>query len=172
MPPSDEAIEAYRQRLLTLRTRASAGLVVAWDDLEDYEDDDLESFIARTAPLLTGVKAATVATSAAFVALALRASPVGVRATDVAVEPRITHPFLSTWHALAGGRSFDEAVSVGRSQAGAVGFDFVQSTSRRTGDHVANATGRNVRWRRVAGGKACAWCRTVAGQLYQFRRVS
>lgn len=163
---SDAALSRYQRRLLLYRTLTSAGLGTLWDDLDSYTDEDLERFQVQAEPLLAGVKAATVATSAAFFALALGLSPAGVKAADVAVEPRITHPFLSTWHALKEGRPFEEAVAAGRSQAEAVGFDFVQSTSRRTGDYVAKASGRKVRWQRVPGGDACSWCHTVAGQTY------
>ena len=167
MPASEAAIALYHQRLALYRERTSAGLTAAWDELDTYGDEDMETYVARVTPLLEGAKAATVATSAAFFALALGIPPASVRARDVDVEPRITHPFLSAWHALKERRPIEEVASAGRSQAQAVGFDFIQSTSRRTGDYVARASGSDVGWRRVPGGKACAWCFRVAGQTYR-----
>lgn len=168
MPPSSGQIARYRRLIGEQRYRTSAALVAAWDGLDSITDEtDVDLFVRRTAPTLIGAKAAVVATSAAFFALATGTRPVAVRPDAVPVEARIRHPFLSAWHALAEDRPFDEAIQAGRSQASAVGFDFVQSTSRRTGDVVADRAGRTrVRWQRVPGPKACAWCELVAGQLY------
>lgn len=166
MAPPDRLVAVYNRRLLTYRTRLSVGVAAAWDDLDDIDDEDAEEFATATTPLFSGAKVLAVAASAAFFALALKTRPVGVAPTGVAVEPRVRDPFLATWHALKEGRPPDEARLAGRSAAEAAAFDFVQSTARRTGDHVAEASHTNVRWRRVAGPSACAWCQTVAGQLY------
>lgn len=166
MPPPPSLVEAYHHRLLILRSSLSAGLVRLWDELDLHGEDEASSFTAEATPLLSGTKAATVATSAAFFALALSIRPAAVSAADVPIDARITDPFLATWHALKVGRPPAEAIAAGRSQAEATGYDFVQSTARRTGDHVARASGRSVRWQRIPGGNACAWCQLVAGQLY------
>lgn len=71
------------------------------------------------------------------------------------------------WHAFTMERPFEEALRVGRSTAQAVGFDFVQSSARRTGDVAAARSGVDVTWRRVPGAKSCDWCRLVAGQTYR-----
>lgn len=164
--PSEEALALFHARLAAYRGRTSAALVAAWDDLDAYRDEDVDAYIARVSPLLAGAKSATVAASVAFFALSIGIAAPAVSAKDVALDPRTADSFLATWHALKEGRPFDDAVAAGRSQAQAVGFDFVQSTSRRTGDRVAEAAGRRVRWRRVPGGNACAWCHLVAGQEY------
>lgn len=166
MPPSDSAVDLYKRRLQTYRDRTSASLVLAWDDLDNYSDAGLEQFTETTAPLLAGAKAATVATAAAFLSLVLKTRTVSIKADDVDIDPKIRDPFLAAWHALKMGRPLDEAVTAGRSQAQALGWDFVESTARRTGDHVAKAAGRTVRWRRVPSGGACGFCRTAAGQTY------
>lgn len=167
MPPSPQLVELYHHRLLILRSSVSLALVRLWDDLDSHSDDDATAYAKSASPVLLGAKTATVATSAAFFALALGQRPAAVSAADVPTVSRITHPFLATWHALSEGRSPDDAIAAGRSQAEAVGFDFVQSTARRTGDHVARASGRSGPWQRIPGGNACAWCQTVAGQLYK-----
>lgn len=167
MPVSDEAIRRYRRLLATYRNRTSALLIATWDRLDDYSDEGFDQFVEQTRPAIHGAKVAAVAGSAAFFALALGIRPVGVRADDVPVEPRIRDPFLATWHALNMGRPPAEAILVGRSQTEATAYDFVQHTARRTGDVVAEAAGRDVRWRRVPDGNACDWCHTVSGQLYR-----
>lgn len=166
MPASRDQIRRYKQQLAIHRDRSSRLLVAAWDELSDYDDADIQRYTARTAAGLTAVKTAAVALSAAFFAAATRTRPAGIAAGDVPVEPRIRDPFLAAWHAVKQERPWDEAVAAGRSAAEAVGFDFVQSTARRTGDVAAERAGIEVRWQRVPGADSCDWCHTVAGQLY------
>lgn len=166
MPLSDEALRRYDVLLTTYRTRLASILAGLWDGLDSYDEAGVESFTTSATPALAGAKRNAVAASTAVFALALEVRPPAIRADAVEVVPRIDHPFLATWHALAEGRPYEEAVSAGRSQAQAVGEDFIQQTSRRTGDVVAETTGRRVRWQRVPNGNACEWCLTVAGQSY------
>jgi hypothetical protein len=156
----------YKRQIGTYRDRTSAVLIAAWDALPAYDEANVDEFVTVTAPTLVGAQAAAVALSAGFFALTLGVPPVGVDPADIAVEADVQGPFRATWHALAMGRPFEEAVRVGRSTAQAVGFDFVQSSARRTGDAVAARSGREVRWQRVPGSKSCDWCRQVAGRHY------
>lgn len=166
MPVSRAATTRYQRLLGQYRRRSSAALVAIWSTLDGLDEDHVERFARQAAPVLAGAKRATVATSAGYFALAADTRPVAIRPEDVPVEPRIRHPFLASWHALNVGREYEEAVLVGRAQASAVAFDFVQSTSRLTGDVFAERSGRTMRWHRQPGGKACDWCQTVAGQTY------
>ncbi len=170
MALSDEALRRYRRQVDARRRRTSLALAAIWDRYENYDTVDAEDFARRSSPVLTGAKASTVATSAAMFALALNIRPPGVRPRDVDVEPRIDHPFLSFWHALAEGRPRDEALAAGRSQAQAVGSDFVQQTARRTGDAAAKASGRRVRFERRPESGACPWCIDAATGTYRTAR--
>lgn len=156
----------YRRQLQAYRDRTAAILLAAWDAMPSHDRSDIDTFIRRTAPALVGAKAATVALSAGFFALALGIRPVSVDPADIELAFVGDAPFLAMWHALSLGRSFAEASDVGRSVTESIGFDFVQSASRRTGDFVAEASGRSVRWQRVPGSGACAWCHQVAQGLY------
>lgn len=167
MAASPAALARYKRQISVYRNRTSALLVAAWAALPGYDEADVDEFTERTSAGLTGAKTAAVALSAGFFALSLRVPPVPVSPGDVEVTPDIRGPFRATWHALSMGRPFSEAIEVGRSTAQAVGFDFVQHTARRTGDVVAEASGLDVRWRRVPGAKACDWCRMVAGDHYR-----
>lgn len=162
MPVSDAALVAYKRRIAVYRDRTAAALVLAWDRLPAYNEADLDEFTERTATTIAGAKTAAVGLAAAFFALALGTRPAGVNPRDVDVEPDLRGPFRATWHALSVGRPYEEAVTVGRSTSQAVGFDFVQHTARRTGDYVAQATGREIRWRRAPGPKSCPWCVDIA----------
>lgn len=167
MPASPETVARYRRQLGAYRLRTSALLVATWNRLGSWDRTDIERFEEVTAAPLAGVKTATVALSAAFFALYLDETPPGIDPDQIDVTPYTAGPFLARWHALSEGRPAAEALRVGASAASATGYDFVQHTARRTGDHAAEATGRDVRWRRVPGGKACDWCRMVAGDHYR-----
>ena len=166
MPQSREVIARYRRQLGAYRLRTSALLVANWNRLGSWDRDDIPRLEEATATPLAGVKAATVALSAAFFAVYLDEPPTGVDPDLIDVTPNIAGPFHATWHALTMERPRTEALRVGASTASAAGYDFVQHTARRTGDHAAASSGREVRWRRVPGGKACDWCRLVAGDHY------
>lgn len=167
MPLPTEALRRYDRLLTGFRQRTATALALAWDALDTYDDDGLEQFTALTAPTLTASKRAAIAASTAIFSLAFEIRPPALTVNDVAVTPRINHPFLALWHAVNEGRPNDEALAVGRSQAQAVGQDFVQQTARRTGDAVAQTAGIDTRWRRVPNAGACPWCQTISGQLYR-----
>lgn len=166
MPLSDQAIRRYQQQLHTYRSRTAAQLLVVWDRLGAWDEQQVDEFEEATAPILTGAKVAAVSLSAAVFALALGIPPAAVNPDDVDVEPDIRGPFAAMWHAFSMGRPFEEAFQAGRSTVGAVGETFIQSTARRTGDVVAERSDRRVRWRRVPDADACDWCRQVAGEQY------
>lgn len=167
MPPSPEAIRRYKRQIAVYRSRTSALLIAAWNALPGYDEESVDEFEEVTRPALEGAKRAAVSLSAGFFALALGIRAVGVNPDDIDLQPDTRGPFRATWHAFTMGRAFEEAIGVGRSTAQAVGFDFVQSSARRTGDYVAAASGQTVTWRRVPGAKSCDWCRLVAGQTYR-----
>lgn len=166
MAASALAVTRYKRQLSVYRNRTATLLAAAWSDLPGYDEAQVELFELRTRPALAGAKTAAVALSAGFFSVALGTRPVAVTARAVEVEAKTRAPFLATWHALSQQRSFEEAVGAGRSAAEAAAFDFVQSVARRTGDHVATASGRRVRWRRVPGGSSCTWCVEMAGSTY------
>lgn len=165
-PPLAPVLRAYRAFLERQRALLGAGMVRAWDALDDYDEERIEQFAATVAPLTAGAKTATVAASTAFYAVMLDMTPPGVRAVDVPSVLAIRDPFTATWHALSMGRPYDEAVAVGRSTALASGETFIQSTARKSGDAFAASSGRRIRYQRVAEPGACSWCRTRDGGIY------
>lgn len=163
---SDELTRRYKRRIASIRDRAALSMVSAWARLDRIDEADIETYTRVTAAPLAGAKQAAVTLAAAFYTMTLGIRPTGVRARDVNLEPDVRGPFRAAWHALAEGRAYDEALTVGTSTAQAAGFDFVQSSARRTGDLVVAESGVPVKWRRVPGDQSCDWCRLVAGQLY------
>lgn len=156
----------YKRQIAVYRDRTSALLIAAWTKLPNIDEANVAGFEAVTAAPLAGAKAASVTLSASFFSLAMGIRPIGVAPADVLIDADTRGPFRAAWHALSMGRPYEEALEVGRSTAQAVGFDFVQSAARRTGDVVAEKSGEKVRWTRVPGGNACDWCQLVAGQSY------
>jgi hypothetical protein len=166
MPVNPQLLANYRRQIGGYRIRTSALLIAAWDALDSHDEADVAEFEDRTSTGLAGAKLASVNLSAAFFSLALGIPQVGVQPDDIDLEPDTRGPFRAMWHAFTMGRAFEEALGVGRSTAQAVGFDFVQSTARRTGDLVAVASGQTVKWKRQPTARSCDWCRLVAGQTY------
>jgi hypothetical protein len=167
LSPSDRrALTRHRAVLHAKRAAASALLVRAWDSQEDRDASGVDEWLSRTAPILAGAQVATVAASAAFYARLLRTSVPGINPADIVPDTNPRDPFLSYWHALNMDRPWDEAIAAGRSTAAAVGDTHVTVVDRLTGDHVATATDRAVRWQRVAEPRACDWCNARDGGVY------
>lgn len=163
---AEAATERYLSVLARQRAAVAAFLAALWQSLDRYGAEGEESFVLGAAPRLEGYKRATVSTSAAYFATVLEIRPVAVDPRSVRSTARLRDPFLAARHAIAEGRPWSEAARAGQSMAEAVGFNFVQSSARRTGDVVARESGIDVKWRRLPAADACAWCKTVAGQLY------
>ena len=166
MPLFDATTERYLSAMTRHRGAVAAFLAALWESLDRYGDDGEDQFVSIAEPRMEGFKRATVSVSAAYFATVLDIRPVGVDHRDVRSVARLRDPFLAARHAVAEGRPWVEAVRAGQSMAEAVGYNFVQSTARRTGDVVAAESGVDVKWRRLPAANACSWCKTVAGQLY------
>jgi hypothetical protein len=157
----------FRQIIGRQRDATSRAMVAAWVALPSYDEEDASHYEARVAPLLEGAKIAAVAASTAFYSLTLKIAPPPVRPVNVRTVAPLREPFTATWHALSEGRSYDEALTAGRSVAEAVGSDFVTSTSRLTGDAVAMTLDTaTIKWTRMASPGACDWCADRDGGIY------
>lgn len=158
-----------RFQLLQRRTadRASLLFTSAWDDLDGYDEADIEAFTRRITPAATAAKAAGVAAGVALYSYLIRRPPIAISPTDIGVTVDPRGPFVTAWHALSQGRPFTEAIASGRSVADASAVDLVVSSSRRTGDAVTAAAGTSVAyWNRETDPDACQWCVDVATQTY------
>jgi hypothetical protein len=165
-PERRRLLARYRTMLAAHSDRTSAVLAAMWARLGSYDESDIAVFAAAAAPVLAGAKTATVATSTAFTSRMLQIRPPAVDPEMVASVVDLRQPFAATWHALAEGRPYSEAVTVGRSVTEATARDYVTSTARLTGDEVTRTVDRPVRWQRVANPGACAWCMERDGGVY------
>lgn len=164
---NEELIRRHKTVVDGYRVRAAAHLAAVWDSLPSYDEAGIERFRRDTAAVLAGAKRAAVAQAVAFVGTALGVRTPSVSPSQVPVAAKLDDPFHAAWHAVKVGRPWEEAVVVGRSTAEAVGIDFVQSTTRLTGDVVAERVGRQVRWRRVPSSGACDWCHEISDKTYR-----
>ncbi len=160
------ALTQYRRIVAAQRTATARAFLATWDALPTIDNETFEAFASRLAAQVAGARSATVATTSAFYAHLLEVPPVGVPADLVDSAPNLRDPFTTTWKALGDGHPYDEALLMGRSVVEAVARDFVQSTSRRTGDVFAARSGLTLRWERVAEPGACDWCRDRDGGIY------
>ena len=161
-------IRRFQASLAVVADRTAFAMALAWQALGSYDEPDVARYTERTAPAVKAAQTATVRLSAAFYATFSTVRPPGLRPDEIAAPAATRDPFIAYWRALQQGNQWTEAVASGRGRAEAVGSNLVVSTSRRTGDAVADATGqRVVGWRRVLTGRSCAWCATVATQRYR-----
>ena len=160
------ALVRFRLLLNAQRTRTSAVLGVAWDQLEGYDAEHVAGFTKTVTPTVNGAKSAVVATASAFYSHILGIAPQPVPASSIAAILDLRSPFTATWHALSAGRPYAEAVAAGRSAVEGTGDTFLQSAARLTGDKVAESAGVSTRWERVAEPDACPWCEERNGGIY------
>lgn len=163
----DSTFAAYRALLDRYRTQAAGLLVAAWARLENHQAEDADRYVDTISPLLVGVKAATVALTATYVAGRLGARPPAIAARLVVPEVEARRPFLATWHALGTLQPYEDAVASGRAAAESLGHDYVSSAAGRAGDLTARALGASqLRWKRVAESGGCKWCKDRDGGIY------
>lgn len=171
-------IASKAQRLtLTRRYQTALAAVVAnatptmhrlWDGLPAYDEANVETLAVAAAPPLQAVKQASVRHSLGYYTVLAGVKPPTIKPAEVAATADMRDPFISTWLALKSGNSFEAALLAGRARVVAVVANLVNSTARQTGDlFVAKANLETAGWERITNRGACAWCESVAGQLYQ-----
>jgi hypothetical protein len=161
------ATRRFQSTITNVVGRATPALYRAWDDLDDYDEDSVDTLAAKAAPTLTAVKATAVRSAVGYYTVLAGVRPPRVATGDVSTAADMRAPFISTWQALASGNAYDAAVAAGRSRLEAVLSDFAVSASRQTGDvFVARANVRVHGWERITDSGACPWCEEVAGETY------
>lgn len=169
LSPDQAASLVARHKATQAQITTRSGLIVLgiWDDLGSWNRADIERFEELTAPTISAAKKAAVTLAVGLYAAILQRRPPSLPIEAIEATFNSETPFTAVWHGLKEGRPFDEALASGRSTVDAELGRFVNSASRRTGDHVTEAAGVDVAWRRIPSAKACPWCVTVAGQLYK-----
>lgn len=153
-----------------------AGLIAdAWRRLPGYDEDDVDRFVELAVPMVLAAQRQSVALTEAFIARSLKRQPLGVPPEELTgaavrngVEPEQVYrrPFVTVWTALQAGKRWEEAVAEGLHRATSTAATDVQLAMRGTLVAVGERDDLVLGYRRVPDGKACAFCRLVAGQRY------
>jgi len=160
-------VERHKATQARISSRTAAQLVRIWDGLDGYDEADVATFLRLAGPHTFAAKRTAITVAVGFYAAILQLRPPAIPIGSIDVEYNARSPFTAVWHALSEGRSYDEAVTAGRSITEAQTDRFVASAARRTGDHVTTATRTRVAWERVPRAAACGFCRDAAGQRYK-----
>lgn len=157
---------AYRRQLARHRLAGETVTRRAWDSLSSYDEADVSTFTARSAPL-GAIRLRTAHLTAGYLARVTMTPIIAITAAQIVLPDEwFRQPFMSTWAALAAGHPFIEAVASGLSRAEQTGADAVTEASRSAATVVDQRTDAITGWERVPDGNACAWCLEVAGQTY------
>lgn len=160
-------VDRYKTRQGLVIDRASALVEAEWSALGSWDRADIERFVEVTQPHLSAAKKAAIVLAVAFYSTILQRRPPTVSAAVVEAEFNAEPAFTAVWHALSNGRPFEEAVTAGQSIANAQVSRFVQTTARRTGDHVTRQLRVDARWRRSPRANACSFCQDASHQTYR-----
>lgn len=156
-------VRRYQQHLHQAGMASGQALADVWDQLDQWDEADVERFAALAAPAAQTAQNHAAALAAAFVSLA---AAVPTPQTTVTPTPDWRSPFTAYWASLANGTPWERAVTVGRNAADALGFDAVQGAARATTSEIDRAEPAITSWQRIPDGGACDWCLTVAEQTY------
>lgn len=147
--------------------RATPKAIAAFDDLDSYDEADIDTLTAATAGTFTAVKSIAVTSAVGYYSVLAGVRPPAIRPGDVATVPDLRSPFISIWQSFAAGNNYENALASGRARLEAVVHDYAISSARQTGDvFVEKARVHVVGWERTPDANACDWCDEVSGQLY------
>lgn len=158
---------AYVITINRIAARAARAAGLAWDQLDTYNDDDVDRYARMAGPALTAASIAAAAAAGRYATLLAggSASPPGASLGPVDFR----QPFIATWSDLANGVSWDQATSsTGRTAATTLGFDTPKAESHQALEQ-ALPTQRIVGWERVlvdGPNGPCDWCEMVSTQRY------
>ena len=157
-----------QQRLTMTADRATRPVAAAWDRLgPNWRDDDLRAFTATVAPHVNGAKQASLAVSTGYYAALLDVRAPALTVADVPTSFSAESGFIVARKALGDGLPIVDAARMGRSAVEASVRDLVISTSRASGDAVAESVDLQVvGWRRNAEANSCDWCAALDGVVF------
>ncbi|OZD48582.1 hypothetical protein CH252_18800 [Rhodococcus sp. 06-1477-1B] len=162
-----------------IRSRTLAYAAAVWDGSRELRDEDVNRIISRVTPAVQGGQMQSATLANAFVqrlatldGQSVRTMPgidrdsvIGYRGVPAAEVYR--RPAVTTYSALAAGKSFDDARASGRSRLLSIAAsDLQQARSRQSRDAYA-ATGFEYTVRVLSGRENCALCVIAATQRYR-----
>lgn len=150
---------------------AIAGLVAqairdVWMNMTNYDREQLAEWIQEVSPLAQAGAAEGADLAAAYLSELTGVAPSGAT-LDFAL-PALDGPFLRHWHDLKEGRTWEDSIDGGASQAEAIGERSTRDGAGEQFDHPPKGV-KIIGWQRVVQLDACDWCQVVATQMYRTR---
>lgn len=181
MQPEVALAVAYTARYNRLRLAAAVAVGRAWDRFANVDDTSASRFAETAAGIALAAQTQTAAAVDGYIALALgtvtgEGSPAGVDAASVTgaavragAEPvEVYHrPIVTARSALSEGKSWVEAIAIGRARAVQTAATDVSLTQRAATVQAVGANDRIVGYRRTLTGTSCALCATASTQRYR-----
>ncbi len=169
--PSSPLADAQITAQERLRALVSRGVMLRWQGLPGYDEDDVDPFVSAVVPIVLAAQRQSVSLTDAYLARALGRAPLGVDAAriigglrgDTTPDQTYRRPFVNVWTALAKGVPFEQAVAAGLARATATAAMDVQLAHRSALQAVQDADPRIQGWQRVADGGACDFCLALDG---------
>lgn len=154
-----------------LRELVAGGVIAAWTALPDYNEDDVELWLARVLPLIAAATRQSITLADAYVARALGRRPLGIDPVPVAAAARsgatpaevYRRPFVTVWTALSRGVDRQAAIQAGGARAVSTARADVQLAQRAALVEIQRADPKIRGYRRRADPGACKFCAKIDG---------
>lgn len=181
-----EALQAaltdrYDALSTSLRSRVIQFVLDAFDGLGGHRDGDAAVFIEQVLPVVLAAQQQmgqiTDAYLSAMIAdmLGGAAAPTGVALDEAlrGVDPAevYTRPFVTTWTALAQGKSYAQAVTEGRTRLLSITETDLQLARTHAARQSMQRGGAKFYRRRLTGSANCGLCVIAATQRYRAERL-
>jgi hypothetical protein len=174
-------ILGYSTAARTVRDRVVGFVDRTWRALPAYRDPDIDHFVTRAVPIVTGAQRTLAAMTAAYLAaleaetLNVDVAPRGVPAAVLApakirgVAPATVYrrPAITVYRALAAGKTLSEAVDLGAARASTLVSTDLQLARTHATRYLLERNDNVAKYRRVPGGdNVCDLCELAAEQDY------
>lgn len=157
---------SYLDQLDAIASLVAQAIRDVWMNMSGYDRQQLAEWIEEVSPL-----ARAGAAEGADLAAAYLAELTGIAPAGSALEftlPDLEGPFLRHWHDLKQGRTWEDSIDGGASQAEAIGERSTRDGAGEQFGHPPKGV-KIIGWQRVVQADACEWCQTVATQMYRTR---
>lgn len=183
--PADRAVahvvNGYGDQVRAVRARVTQFVRATWGGLEQMRDADVDRFVKRVVPVVTGGQRNIASLTDAYLAaveqsaLGIPTRPRGIPAHLITTDamrgvPAIQvyrRPAVTVYTALSKGVPFDAAMQSGLARALEISSTDLQLARTHTMQYVGSKNDRIVGYRRVpAGGNVCELCLEASTQRY------
>lgn len=181
MPPSPvQLFNAYTNTTIAVRARVLAYIRASWNTLDAWREPDIERFVARIVPVVTGGQVQIASLTDGYLAamasavLGIPSRPIGIPAklvTDLAMRGVATSDVYrrmgpTVWTALSRGYDLRAAAGQGLTRALITAGTDLQLAKTHSVRYSASRNDNIVGYSRVPDGAACELCLLASTQRY------